>query len=167
MKYTDMDAEQKKIQKMLNRLISEEIIARDFYNGCINACNKSDFFKDDFEKVAEDEFEDHAKNMIDWAKENGYSVPFKYGDYEKYADEECVKQLKNLKKDEEIGYYLSEAVKSEVNAIKSYEEFVWNNDIPMDLKGILLRNYYDELEHLDIFQLKIAGYGAGYSSVES
>ena len=62
------------LQKWLKRLISEEMIAHDLYIGSVLACkdDQRDMIRDMFVHIAEDELDDHAKNMIEWALENGY-----------------------------------------------------------------------------------------------
>ena len=77
------DADGKKIQKTLNKLISEDIVAKDIYIGAIMAASSDEGckFTELFAHIAKDELEDHAKNLICWAKANGFAVPFKYTDY--------------------------------------------------------------------------------------
>lgn len=148
-----------KLQKWLKRLISEEIIAHDLYIGSVLVCkpDQRNMINDMFVDIANDELDDHAKNMIEWAMANGYDVPFKYKDYEKYASEASVKQFNALKSGEDADYYVDEAIKAETDAISSYEEALQMEDIPADLLPTLTRNYYDELEHIDdLNSLKIA-----------
>lgn len=138
-----------KVQKILNKLISEEVIANNFYIGCIAAackCQKT-IFNDMFVEIAEDELDDHCKKMCEWAQANDYSVPYKFKDYEKFAGKNVVDQFDKLKDDQEASYYVEEAIKAEEDAIKSYEEAMKYEELPQDLNAILLQNYYDELEH--------------------
>ena len=149
----------KQIQKILNKLISEEVIANQFYIGCTAAackCQKA-LFNDMFVEIAIDELDDHCKNLCEWAKNNDYSVPFKFKDYEKYAASSVVKQFENLKEDQEASYYVAEALKSEDDAINSYQEAMEYDNLPQDLNAILIQNYYDELEHKENLEtLKMA-----------
>lgn len=140
-----------KIQKILNKLISEEVIANNFYVGCIAAackCQRS-VFGEMFVEIAVDELDDHCKHLCEWATANDYSVPFKFKDYEKHAGKSVVDQFNDLKEDGEASYYISEAIKSEEDAIKSYDEALAYEDLPQDLNAILIQNKYDEIEHLE------------------
>ena len=149
----------KKVQAILNKLISEEVIANQFYIGCIAAackCQKA-LFNDMFVEIAVDELDDHCKNLCQWAIENDYSVPYKFKDYEKFADAKVVKQFDKLKDDQEATYYIQEAIYSENLALKSYEQAMQYDELPQDLNAILLQNYYDEVDHAEKLQtLKIA-----------
>lgn len=89
-----------KVQKWIKKLISEEIIAHDLYMGSVMVCDKDQvgMINEMFVHIAEDELAEHAKEMIGWAIQNDYDVPFKYKDYEKYASESVVKQFNALKK---------------------------------------------------------------------
>ena len=148
-----------KNSKLLKKLISEEMIAHDMYVGSVIACKdkQRDMIRDMFIHIAEDELDDHAKNLIEWALSNGYDVPFKYKDYEKYAGEATVRQFNTLKSGEDADYYIDQALKAEEDAIASYGEALQMEDMPPDLLPILTRNYYDELEHLEeLNSLKIA-----------
>lgn len=139
------------IQKILNKLISEETIAHSFYIGCIAAACKcqKEMFNDMFVEIATDELDDHCKHLYEWAIANDYSVPFKFKDYEKFAGKEVVEQFDKLKEEQEASYYIAEAIKSEEDAIKSYNEALEYDDLPQDLNAILLQNKYDEIEHYE------------------
>lgn len=146
---TDNPLYDKKLQDILNKLISEEVIANQFYIGCIKAackCQKT-VIREMFIDIAVDELDDHAKNLIQWAEYNDYSVPYKFKDFEKYAAKTVVKQLDQLKDDQEAAYYVAEGLKSEEDAIASYKEAMEYEDVPQDLNAIFLQNYYDEIEH--------------------
>lgn len=139
-----------KIQKILNTLISEEIVATDFYSACTKATFKDqvDKFGKMFVDIANDEKLDHASALIKFAIDNDYDVPFKYKDYEKYANEKMFKLFNNLKSGEKTKYYIEQAIKSEELAIESYTEAMKIEDTPYELYQILMQNYYDEIEHL-------------------
>ena len=151
-----------KVQKILDKLISEEAIAYDFYVGCVvAACPcKSKEFSEMFFEIAIDERDDHMKKLIDWAIANDYSVPFKYKDIEKHAGKKSVKQLNELKEGLEAKEYVIEAIKSEQFAIESYEEALKEKNIPYDLHCILLQNLYDEREHLEELTTKSYAFDA-------
>ena len=80
-----------------------------------------------------------------------------FKDYEKYASKSVVEQFDKLKDNQEASYYIEEALKSEKDAIQSYEEAMKYEDLPQELNAILLQNYYDEIEHNENLQaLKMA-----------
>lgn len=145
-----------KVQKVLKKLISEETIAHDFYVGCIAAtCTcQSQHFAKVFCETAKDELDDHCKKLVEWAIMNDYDVPFKYKDYEKFADEKVVKQFNSLKQGQDAFYYIQEALKSEQFAIESYEEAL-KIEMPYELHAIILQNYYEEFEHLQTLQTMV------------
>lgn len=145
-----MTTEYRKIQKLLNKLMSEEMIAHMFYMGCIVAtCKcKSSRFSEMFADIANDELNDHFMHLKTWALANDFEVPFKMKDYCKNAETDC-KRLDNLKTDQESLYYIDAAIESEQDAIASYDEALKNDFVPYDLNCILMQNYYDECEHLE------------------
>ena len=150
MKKEEMTTEDRQIQKVLNKILSEELVAHMFYMGCtVATCPcKGQEFSQMFIDIAEDELNDHFMKIKTWAIANDYEVPFKFKDYEKYASE-SFKQVENLKKEQEAIYYVNEAIKSEQDAIKSYEEALSVEALPYDLHAALTQNYYDECEHLN------------------
>ena len=83
-----------------------------------------------FVEIAVDELDDHCKKLCDWAIANDYSVPFKFKDYEKFAEKKTVEQFNSLKEEQEASYYVAEAIKSEEEAIKSYNEALEYDDLP-------------------------------------
>lgn len=138
------------VQKTLNKVISEEIIANIFYNACILAVEDktNNAFNKLFSTIAEDELNDHYQKLKNWAIKNDYTVPFKLKELSKYA-ETSVKQLENLKKNKDLEYYVDEAIKSEQLALASYTEVLENDEIPYDLNALIIQIYYDEQEHLE------------------
>lgn len=145
------DEDGKKIQKTLNKLISEEIVAKDIYIGAIMAASGEEGrkFQGLFAHIAKDELEDHAKNLICWAKANGFSVPFKYADYQKFSNGDLCRILAKIKPDQNALQYVDMAIKSEHLAIQSYEDELRNSAVPYELRTILYKNLTDEKEHLD------------------
>lgn len=145
-----MTTEERKIQKVLNKLMSEEMLAHMFYMGCTVATKKetSNVFIKMFVEIAEDELNDHFMHLKNWAVANDFDIPFKMKDYVKYA-EKCTKQLDSLKTDQSLEYYVEQAIISEVDAINSYEEVMKIEELPYELNTIIMQNYYDELEHMD------------------
>lgn len=149
--YYDIDD---KTQKIINKLVSEEVIAHDFYIACTVASDKdvSREFSKMFISTAADEMDDHCKSICQWALDNGYRVPFKYKEYNKYASKDMIKQLNALKSKQDAKYYVEEAIKSENDAIESYEEAMKYDGLPYELHTIFMKNYYDEQQHLDDLQ---------------
>lgn len=80
---TDNPLYDKKLQKTLDKLISEEMIASMFYTACIQAVQKSDkhLIEEMFTEIAIDELSDHMKHLVEWATANDYSVPYKFKDF--------------------------------------------------------------------------------------
>lgn len=146
----DMTTKTPSVQKALNRLISEEIAAGMFYNGCLLAIGEipDQSFIKLFSETAVDELDDHMEHLKFWAIANGYSVPFKPKDFEKYA-EKAIKQLNSLKAGKDVSYYIDEAIKSEEDAIASYDEVMQDDNIPYELYAIMQQNLYDEMDHLE------------------
>ena len=139
-----------KIQKALNKLISEEIIASEQYIGSIVAtytCQSSEFAQI-FEDIADDEYDDHYKKLVAYAIANDYDVPFKWKDYEKHADPNAFRLLSSLKTGEKTKYYIEKAVESEKLAVESYMQIAQDPDLPYEFTSICWQIYYDEVEHL-------------------
>jgi ferritin-like protein len=142
--------EEKKNEKILKKLISEEWIASNFYEQMIYACvpEERDVICDIFLKNRDDEKNDHYAKLIDFCIENGFDVPCKMSDYEMYADENIVKQFDKWSKGKNAGYYIEQAIKSEEDAVKSYLEVLNDESVFDCIKRLVLEFYYDELEHL-------------------
>ncbi len=142
------------IQKVLNKLISEEQIAHDFYIACTLATDIDEVksFKDMFYEIAVDELNDHHLKLVKWSVDNDYDVPFRYKDYENFADEKVFRSVNSLKSGEKAKYYIDKAIEQEEIAIKSYEEAIdilnTIEDASYSLYEIIMQNYIDEKEHL-------------------
>ena len=161
-----MEGNEKKIQKILSKLIAEEMVACEFYVGCVIA-TKHDVSKQYsklFFEIAEDERDDHAKYLIEWARENDFKVPFRFKDYEKHADERAVKLLNALKEDQKAKYYVEKAIESEKLALESYEEAL-KEQMPYSLEQILVQNMYDEMDHYEKLEILLAAIEAGVDLV--
>ena len=67
-------------------------------------------------------------------------------------------EFNSLKKNKDAAYYVTEAIKSEKDAIESYEEALkLIDELPYELYSIIQGNYYDEVEHLNnLHTLEIA-----------
>lgn len=156
----------KNTQKILNKLISEEVIAANIYMGAVNNVKPEylKFIADKFSEIAKDEMEDHWKSLVNFAKMYGFEVPFKFKDIEKYASSKMVAKLNHLKNKEDGLYYVQKAIESEHDAIQSFEEAM-QSDYMYDLQPILLKCYYDELQHLEDLELLMKCMSIGVMSV--
>ena len=155
----------KKLQDAVRKLISEEYFAYQLYLFSKMAVKKEDrgVLFDLFTTIATDELDDHMKMLIDWCVEYNVDVPCSEVEFKKYADKKVSRQVLQLKKNKDAGYYLDEARKSEELAITSYKEVLNGEDVCQftDLQSILWKIYYEEAEHLrDIDTTRIA-YDAG------
>lgn len=61
----EMTKEEKSTQKILNKIMSEELLANMFYTGCIVAADKdeAELFEKLFVEIAEDELDDHFMTL--------------------------------------------------------------------------------------------------------
>lgn len=149
----------KKMQDLLNKLISEEMLANLAYRTALVDCKLIDAAKlcKMFQTIADDELADHYKNLVTFAMMNDFTIPAQEKEYKKYASAECWKLYDGLKKDQDIKYYIEQMTKMEIDAIKSYEDAINDKDVPYDLIALLQPIYYDEVEHLeDLKTLMIA-----------
>jgi len=156
----EMTPEEKKIQKIINKLMAEEFVAYMLYMGAISATDQSSVFFKLFTELAKDELDDHYQKLKEFAKINEFCIPFKFRDCFKHA-EASVKQLENLKCGQDASYYINEAIKAEQDAIKSYEEAFQCECIPYELSVILTQNYYDECQHLEDLSILKYAFEAG------
>lgn len=140
-----------KVQKILNRLISEEMLAYQTYIAFMLAIDPVylPVVAECFTDIAEDEMYDHHTNLVAFARQNDYDIPCTQKEYEKFASEVSVKTYAGIKKAKDAKFYLEEAIKTEEDAIKSYNEALDDDDVPYELNAILLHNLYDEEEHLE------------------
>ena len=138
-------------QRILKKLISEEYIAWNLYMQCIWVAETeiSMLIQGIFTEIANDEFSDHMKKLIDFAKAYDLDVPYKMEQYEKYADENLVKLMPKIKKSDNISYYLDLMIEAEKLAIVSYEEAIDKNGLNDDLYSLILNIYYEECGHLN------------------
>ena len=150
----EMDKQEKTTQKILFKAISEERVAVDFYLGAVASVKpeEREIILDRFVEIGKEEKMDHLKKLVNFAELNGYKIPFKYKDYEKYAEPKMFKLLDSLKEGQNAVYYIEKAIESEIEAIKSYEE-VLDWDYVFEFQPILLDCYYDEIQHLDELKL--------------
>src|SRR5574344_1453928 len=159
---TDKPEIDAKLQKHLARLISEEYFAGELYNLFANATcpEEKQIVNGIFTETAKDEHEDHMQGMISWCDAFGYRYPATYHEFKKCSGENAVKQFKGFKPGKRADYYLNEAIKSEIDAIKSYKWAIDECDTSdkQEIASILLKNYYDEQEHLESFKFLLGSY---------
>ena len=159
-----IEENKKNIQKMLNKLISDEWFAGHIYKQFILLVKADgrNAISEPMHDVATDEIDDHFKNLVEFALLNGYSVPVTYSEMKKFADKDDVKLFENCKKDEDAIWYVQKGIESEKRAIDAYDEYVdenWLNDFP-ELQIIIRNNFYDEIEHLNTFKFMLESFEA-------
>ena len=101
-----------------------------------------------FVHIAKDELDDHYKKLVAYAIANDYDVPFKWKDYEKYADPKAFRLLNSLKTGEKTKYYIEKAVESEKLAVESYLQIAQDPELPYEFTSICWQIYYDAVDHL-------------------
>lgn len=143
----------KKIQKIINRLVSEEWLACNMYRFYEKAlrCDDCEELKQLFATIAEDEYDDHYDSIVGWAEQYGYDVPCSMKDFQKYSGPKQYQLFMGVQKKDDPEYYIEKALQAEGEAVLSYKEALEDQSIQEfgDLYAILYRNYYDELEHLE------------------
>ena len=162
---TDNPLYDKKIQDLLNKLISEEMLANMSYrNAIVSGFDIDKIIIDNikilnkpFQLIANDELADHHKALVIFAIQNGYTVPIQDKEFKKYASDTAWKGYDQMKHGQDTMYYIDLMIELEKDAIKSYEDAMNIDDVPYELYSILQKNYYDECEHLsDLNTLKVA-----------
>lgn len=152
--------EDRQVKKQLFKLISEEFLAWQFYTQLTWAADAevSLQFKELFDTIAVDEFNDHLTKLISYCTANSYDIPCTNEEYLKYASEDIAKQFQSaIKRHKDVLYYINIAIEAENSAIQSYQQTLNEGNLPDDLNSIVLQNYYDEQEHLqDLTTIKFA-----------
>ena len=163
MKYSEMTKEEKSNQKIINRIVSESFISNSFFNGCISACSKDQckIIEKMFTEIASREFENGYVKVNKFAYINGFDIPFKFKDYEKYANEKIVKIFNSLKNNENIEYYIEKAIEFQSLIVESYQEYLSNVDMDIELNALLLNNYYSECETSDKLKILFSSLKSG------
>lgn len=163
MKYSEMTKEEKSNQKIINRVVSESFISNSFFNGCISACSKDQckIIEKMFTEIASKEFENGYIKVNKFAYLNDFDVPFKFKDYEKYANEKIVKIFNSLKNNENIEYYIEKAIEFQSLIVESYQEYLMNVDMDIELNALLLSNYYSECEISDKLKILFSSLKSG------
>ena len=141
---------------MLDKLISDEWFAGNIYKQFVMLVSKEqrNAIKEPMLDVANDELNDHYESLVEFALQNGYSIPTTYNEMKKHADKPDVKLFEECKKNEDAIFYIKHGIESEKRAIETYEQYVdvdWLNLVP-ELQLIVKNNFYDEIEHLNTFE---------------
>jgi len=79
-------------------------------------------------------------------------VPYRDKDVEKFASKKMFRIVDTLKNGQDAAYYIEKAIESEVEAIASFEDAM-QQEYVFELNGLLLKCYYDEIQHLQELQL--------------
>lgn len=149
----------KHIQTALNKLISDEWFAGQIYKNFAIIVNKDDraSIYEEMIDTASDEINDHYKQLITFALNNGYSIPATYNEMKKFADAEDIKLFEKVQKNKDALYYLNISIDAEKRAIETYEKFLQDKEVVAnnDLHMIIKNNYYDEIEHLNTFKFSL------------
>lgn len=163
MKYSEMTKEEKSNQKIINKVVSESFISNSFFNGCISACSKDQckIIERMFTEIASKEFENGYVKVNKFAYLNDFDVPFKFKDYENYANEKIVKIFNSLKNNENIEYYIEKAIEFQSLIVESYQEYLMNADMDIELNALLLSNYYSECEISDKLKILFSSLRSG------
>lgn len=142
-----------KIQKILNKLISEEWLAGNMYSFYMQAVDPKErsLVFDMFGAISDDEIDEHYKSLVDWALLYGYDVPCTLRDIERHASKNAVRLFNSFTKNKDAMYYVNKTIEAEEDAILSYQEALQCEELVQfgDLQAIILRNYTDELQHLE------------------
>jgi ferritin-like protein len=141
---------EKKLQKVIGKLISEEWIATELYRSLVIACTDEarETIAKMFNDNANDEYLDHFTKLANFAIANGIEIPCRFEEYAKRADERAVKLMK-FKRGGDAQYCIGVAVESEELAIESYAEVLNDENVPQVFKALILEMYYDEVEHMN------------------
>jgi ferritin-like protein len=161
----------KKLQDAVRCLVAEEYYAYQLYFMSRLAVRPGDrpTVSELFAVIAADEMDDHMKTLIEWCSEYGVEFPCTEKDFKKHARAAVQKQVSALKKNQDAGYYIREALKSEELAMAAYRQVL---DMPetcefTDLQGALWKIYYDEAEHLANLRTAGIAYDANSSLIIS
>lgn len=144
----------KEIQKILNKFISDEWFAGNIYKQFVLLVDPKCRGKiaEQMASIAEDELNDHFKNLVSFAFSYGYTVPANYADMKKFADHADVKLFETCKQNQGAMYYVEQGIESEKRAIEAYEKYVDDDKLRIqypELDMIIKNNYYDEVQHLE------------------
>lgn len=137
---------EKKIQKVIGKLVSEEWIAAELYRSLVISCTDEARMRiaKMFNTNADEEYIDHFTKLVNFAISSGIEIPCRFEEYVKKADERAVKLLK-FKKDGDAEYCIGVAIESENLAIESYAEILNDEDVPQEVKTLAFEMYYDEI----------------------
>ena len=155
----------KKVKDIVRKLIADEKLVTDFYRDAVLAVDPESRgeIAETFKDIADDEYGDHYAGLVDFAcKWLGCKVPCGYEETKKLGCKLNWELASKLARGKGPEYYVKKAIESEKDAIKDYEEAIKILDEDMDsdshadagnLKGLLVKIYYDEVEHLEMLDM--------------
>lgn len=148
------------LQQAIKTLIAEEWIAGQLYLLWATGCNDSNSTCDMLFDLFKDEIEDHYINLCDKAWMFELKLPRNVDEYLKIAGKPMQKAWEDSQKiGKPVEFYLENAILGEVAAIMTYEAVL--NQFPtelnelIELKQVILNNYYEEQEHLGKLQFTL------------
>ena len=141
---------EKKVQKIIGKLISEEWIATELYRSLVISCSSDsrETIARMFHSNADEEYLDHFAKLVNFAISNDIEIPCRFDEYAKMADERAVKLMK-FKRGGDADYCIGIAIEWENLAIESYAGVLNDEDVPQVVKQLVIEMYYDEVEHLN------------------
>lgn len=149
------------IDHYIAKLISEEVLAFETYKNLELSFSESDRFQkaviDLLDEISNDEFSDHAKKLIAYARSKNIDIPKDNNSYLKFAGEKAGKAFNFVPNTSDSDKLIEFALDLEGDAIKSYEnaiKAIFDLDSDPKLLEILYHNLEDEIEHYD--QLLVA-----------
>jgi len=108
-----------KLQKVVQAMISEEYFAYQLYFFSRFAVKAEDrgVLADMFAQLGADELDDHLKDLVEWCAEYNVDVPATEAEFRRAAARPMQKIVSDLKKNQDAGYYIDQAIKQEELAI--------------------------------------------------
>lgn len=146
------------LKHYLYKLISEEVLAFETYKVLNTLFYSKDRFQKSliglFDDISKDEYSDHAKKLIDYAREHDLGFPADNSDYVQCASESAVKAFNHIPTgDGTITQLLEYALDLERDAIDSYTEAISRgmelDEFDEEIMSIMNHNLKDEVEHYD------------------
>lgn len=145
------------IRHYLNKLISEEVLAFETYKVLNTNFSRTSKFEKSligmFDDIAEDEYSDHARKLIDYARSLNFEYPKDNSEYVQCASEAAVKAFNIIPTTYNISTILNYALSLEQDAILSYKEALSkayeSDEFDEKIITIMSNNLKDEIEHYE------------------
>lgn len=161
-KKSETDKIRTTIQKYINKWISEEWFAGRVYELIGKTCYENQEHNDVYIDVSVDEINDHLQNLVDFARQYGFTYPMSYKEFLRYAGDDDInffekfRGMTDMDTDKKYQALLNKSIESEKRAIASYSEGLQalNNYDGMEafeLRQVAVNNLADEYDHLDKF----------------